>query len=60
MANLIETGKMNVGLSCTPANAQIAANFMYLQDVLGAEFMGSKPPLAVVSPISGGPCPASE
>jgi hypothetical protein len=56
MANLIETGRINVGLSCTPVNAEIAANFMYLQDVLGAEFMGSKPPLAVVSPISGGPC----
>lgn len=60
MANLIETGKINMGLSCTPVNAQIAANFLYSQDILRTEFMGSKPPLSAASPIAGGPCAASE
>lgn len=60
MANLIETGRINVGLSCTLANAQIAEVFRYSQDILGAEFMGIKPPPAIASPVPGGPCAISE
>jgi len=60
MANLIETGKVNVGLSCNPVNAQIAANFLFSEEVLSEEFMGRKPPMAVASSVPGGPCETSE
>lgn len=59
MARLIETGKINVGLSCTPDNAQIAANFLYSENILSTEFMGIKPPLAAASALPGGPCLAA-
>jgi hypothetical protein len=60
MARLIETGTINVGLSCTPVNAQIAANFLYSEDILSSEFMGIKPPQAVASALPGGPCPSRD
>jgi hypothetical protein len=56
MASLIETGKLDVGLTCTPANAQIAANFLQSQEILSTEFMGTRPPTAVASETPGGAC----
>ena len=60
MVMLIETGKINMGLSCTSANSQIAAKFFLLEDILSEEFMGSRPPLGVASAVPGGPCEAAK
>ncbi len=57
MDNLFETGRINIGLSCKPTTAQIASIFLNSENSLGSNnFVGNKPPVAVPSPVPGGPC----